>query len=39
MGNLLKIENMKYSLENLNNSVQKWKTSLDGKYLLRYPTV
>ncbi|MCD8899702.1 DUF2075 domain-containing protein [Staphylococcus gallinarum] len=39
MGNLLKIENMQYSLENLNNSVQKWKSSSDGKYLLRYPTV
>lgn len=39
MGNLLKIENMKYSMENLNDSIQKWKTSADGKYLLRYPTV
>ncbi|WP_436882365.1 DUF2075 domain-containing protein [Staphylococcus gallinarum] len=39
MGNLLKIENMQYSLENLNNSVQKWKSSSDGKYLLRYPTI
>lgn len=39
MGNLLKIENIQYSLEKLNNSVQKWKTSADGKYLLRYPTV
>ncbi|MCG7338835.1 DUF2075 domain-containing protein [Staphylococcus sp. ACRSN] len=39
MGNLLKIENMQYSLENLNNSVQKWKSSSDGKYLLTYPTV
>lgn len=39
MGNLLKIENIEYSLENLDNSVQKWKSSSDGKYLLRYPTV
>ncbi|UBV40165.1 DUF2075 domain-containing protein [Staphylococcus xylosus] len=39
MGNLLKIENMKYSLENLSNSVQEWKASPYGKYLLRYPTV
>lgn len=39
MGNLLKIENIQYSLETLNNSVQKWKTAIDGKYLLRYPTV
>ncbi|WP_233276925.1 GIY-YIG nuclease family protein, partial [Staphylococcus aureus] len=28
-----------YSLESLNNSVKKWKTSVDGRYLLRYPTV
>ncbi|PWZ59164.1 nuclease, partial [Staphylococcus pseudintermedius] len=34
MGNLLKIENIEYSLENLDNSVQKWKSSSDGKYLL-----
>ncbi|MEX6013377.1 GIY-YIG nuclease family protein [Mammaliicoccus sciuri] len=39
MRNSLKIENIQYSLENLNNSVQKWQTSADGKYLLRYPTV
>lgn len=39
MRNSLKIENIQYSLENLNNSVQKWQTSIDGKYLLRYPTV
>ncbi|MDT0755541.1 DUF2075 domain-containing protein [Mammaliicoccus sciuri] len=39
MRNSLKIENIQYSLENLNNSVQKWQTSSDGKYLLRYPTV
>lgn len=39
MGNLLKIENIQYSLEKLNHSVQNWKTSSDGKYLLRYPTV
>lgn len=39
MGNLLKIENIQYSLENLNHSVQTWKNSMDGKYLLRYPTV
>ncbi|MEB7394176.1 DUF2075 domain-containing protein [Mammaliicoccus sciuri] len=39
MRNSLKVENIQYSLENLNNSVQKWQTSIDGKYLLRYPTV
>lgn len=39
MGKLLKIENMQYSLENLNTSVQEWETSEDGKFLLRYPTV
>lgn len=39
MRNSLKIEDIQYSLENLNNSVQKWQTSADGKYLLRYPTV
>ncbi len=39
MGNLLKIENIKYSLENLDSSVQKWNSSADGRYLLRYPTV
>lgn len=39
MRNSLKIENIQYSIENLNNSVQKWQTSADGKYLLRYPTV
>ncbi|WP_436966029.1 DUF2075 domain-containing protein [Staphylococcus shinii] len=39
MGNSLKIENIQYSLKTLNNSVQKWKTTIDGKYLLRYPTV
>lgn len=39
MRNLLKIENIQYSLETLNNSVQEWKTTIDGKYLLRYPTV
>ncbi|MCD8819006.1 DUF2075 domain-containing protein [Mammaliicoccus sciuri] len=39
MRNSVKIENIQYSLENLNNSVQKWQTSADGKYLLRYPTV
>lgn len=39
MRNSLKIENIQYSLENLNNSVQKWQTSADGKYLLHYPTV
>lgn len=39
MGNLLKIENLQYSLENLNDSVRKWKASSYGKYLLRYPTV
>ncbi|MBO1221974.1 DUF2075 domain-containing protein [Staphylococcus nepalensis] len=39
MGNLLKIENIQYSLETLDNSVQKWKTSAEGRYLLRYPTV
>ncbi|WP_305752128.1 DUF2075 domain-containing protein [Mammaliicoccus sciuri] len=39
MRNSLKIENIQYSLENLNNSVQKWQSSADGKYLLRYPTV
>lgn len=39
MGNLLKIENINYSLENLDNSVRKWNTSTNGKFLLRYPTV
>ena len=39
MGNLLKIENINYSLENLDNSVRKWNTSASGKFLLRYPTV
>lgn len=39
MGNLLKIENINYSLENLDNSVRKWNTSANGKFLLRYPTV
>ncbi|OOV38572.1 MULTISPECIES: DUF2075 domain-containing protein [Mammaliicoccus] len=39
MRNSLKIENIQYSIENLNNSVRKWQTSADGKYLLRYPTV
>ncbi|WP_154835539.1 DUF2075 domain-containing protein [Staphylococcus pasteuri] len=39
MGNLLKIENIKYSLDNLDSSVQKWNSSADGRYLLRYPTV
>ncbi|ATQ60508.1 ATP-dependent exonuclease [Staphylococcus epidermidis] len=39
MGNLLKIENINYSLENLDNSVRKWNTSTSGKFLLRYPTV
>lgn len=39
MRNSLKIENIQYSIENLNNSVQKWQTSADGKYLLLYPTV
>ncbi|MCE5097192.1 DUF2075 domain-containing protein [Staphylococcus devriesei] len=39
MGKMLKIENIQYSMENLNNSVQNWETSTDGKFLLRYPTV
>lgn len=39
MGNLLKIENINYSLENLDNSVRKWNASANGKFLLRYPTV
>lgn len=39
MGNLLKIENINYSLENLDNSVRKWNTTTNGKFLLRYPTV
>lgn len=39
MGNLLKIENIPYSMEKLNNSVRYWETSKDGKFLLRYPTV
>ena len=39
MGQLLKIENIKYSIDKLNESVQKWETSKDGKFLLRYPTV
>ncbi|MCO4325506.1 ATP-dependent exonuclease [Staphylococcus agnetis] len=39
MGSLLKIDKMQYSLNNLNDSVQKWKSSADGKYFLRYPTV
>lgn len=39
MGKMLKIENIQYSMENLNNSVQDWETSTDGKFLLRYPTV
>ncbi|MBY7665124.1 DUF2075 domain-containing protein [Staphylococcus agnetis] len=39
MGSLLKIDKMQYSLNNLNDSVQKWKSSPDGKYFLRYPTV
>ena len=39
MGNLLKIENINYSLENLDNSVRKWNISANGKFLLRYPTV
>ncbi len=39
MGQLLKIENIKYSIDKLNESVQKWETAKDGKFLLRYPTV
>ena len=39
MGNLLKIENINYSLEDLDNSVRKWNISANGKFLLRYPTV
>lgn len=39
MSSLLKIDKMQYSLNNLNDSVQKWKSSADGKYFLRYPTV
>lgn len=35
----LKIENIQYSMDRLNESVQKWETSKDGKFLLRYPTV
>lgn len=30
---------MQYSLENLNNSINKWKDTPYEKYLLRYPTV
>ncbi|SUM58842.1 Uncharacterized conserved protein [Staphylococcus petrasii] len=39
MGKSLKIENIQYSMDRLNESVQKWETSKDGKFLLRYPTV
>ena len=39
MGQLLKIENIKYSIDKLNESVQNGKHLKDGKFLLRYPTV